>query len=178
MPNLNSKSYSGWSKGHSLDSAIYDLYCAKVRVDKLIHPLKKQNKKAQAYNTVNESNATQIVRMGGWTQPQHVGPRLPWTASSEPMQARAALGREAPSPVVLLNRAAPGTTQQHTRNPVSSPLLHGSARLYHRFRKPGEAGQAPTNNSLQGNPPLLPTRKRPAAEAAFQGNRRAQRIIV
>lgn len=93
------------------------------------------------------------------------------------MQARAALGRESGVPWSCRIEQRPGLRSSTTQNPESFPLLPGSAKLYHGFRKPGEAGQVPTNNSPQGNPPLLPTKKRPGAEAAFQGNRRAQRII-
>lgn len=44
--------------------------------------------------TVNENNATQIVKTGGWTQPQDLGPHLSWMVLPEPRQARAAFGQE------------------------------------------------------------------------------------
>lgn len=59
MPDLSSELRPGSSEGHSLASEIYDLYCARVRADKLIHPFYKNKR------LVRESNTTKIARMGG-----------------------------------------------------------------------------------------------------------------
>lgn len=109
-PNLNSKLYCGSSKGHSLHSGIYALYCAKVRVDKLIHPFKKTNK--QASKPITLSMKAMLPRSLGWeAERSHntlVHPALNGTTRTD------------------ASRAAPGRESAESRGPAES----SSARDY------------------------------------------------